>query len=52
MEEITTPSSTTTATSTLDDIESIQTHLLYNQLVQHKIPPIVAKRFKSKLKTN
>jgi hypothetical protein len=48
MEEIITPSSTATATSSLEEIESIDTDLLYNLLVQHRIPPIVAQRFKSK----
>jgi hypothetical protein len=49
MEEIITPSST--ATSSFDDIESIDTDLLYNLLVQHRIPPIVAQRFKSNYNT-
>jgi hypothetical protein len=47
MEDLITPSSTATATSSLDDIESIDTDLLYNLLVQHRIQPIVAQRFKS-----
>jgi hypothetical protein len=41
MEELINPSSTATATTSLDDIESIITDLLHNLLVQHKIPPIV-----------
>lgn len=49
MKEIITPSSTAAATSSLDDIESIDTDLLCNLLVQHRIPPIVAQRFKNEM---
>ena len=42
-----TPSSTA-ATMDEIDIESIDTDYLFNLLVQHRIPSIVAERFKSK----
>ena len=50
MEEIITPSSTA-ATADEIELESVDTDLLYNLLIQHRIPPIVAQRFKSKKKT-